>query len=77
MHILHGLGEGYGFESGIGNALPGAQLLGIGLSSSLVRDDGDSGADGLGTTEGNLSRESGAKSRVSGKGQLGDSFENG
>jgi hypothetical protein len=42
-----------------------------------VRDDGDGSADGLGTTESNLSRESGAKSRVFGKRQLGDSFKNG
>jgi hypothetical protein len=75
VHILHGLGEGNRLKSGIGDALPGAQLLGIGLSSPLVRDDGDSSADSLGTTESDLGCEASAQSGVSREWQLGDTFK--
>jgi hypothetical protein len=77
VHILHSFGEGYGLESGIGDALPGAQLIDIGLGNTLVRDDSNGSADGLGTTGGDLGCKASAQSGVSRKGQLCDALENG
>jgi hypothetical protein len=75
VHILHSFGEGYGLESGIGDALAGAQLVGICLGSTLVRDDGNGSADGLSTTEGDLGCKASAQSGVPRKGQLCDAFK--
>jgi hypothetical protein len=77
VDVLHSLGERDGLEDSIADALPGAQLIGIGLGGTLVRDDGDSGADRLCTTEGDLGCETSTQSGVSGKGQLGDALKNG
>lgn len=59
----------------MGDILPSSESVGIILCSTSVGDDSNSGGCGFRATECDLRGKSGAQTRVSRKGQLGNAFE--